>query len=210
MEWRLRNYFPEITDEISSSLRLFHVELLRFNQKINLISTYTDKDSDILHFCDSIKAARFIVGDQPNLKEIYDFGSGNGFPGIVLAILYPEIRVNLVEADERKAEFLNHISERAELSNLSVLNIQPDDINIIGPAIVVSRGMANLARTLIVGIKVLEEGSVLYTLKGSDWFSEFTALPPQISSTWNNEMAFEYKLPEGMGDRFVIKSVKKS
>jgi 16S rRNA (guanine527-N7)-methyltransferase len=210
MEWRIREYLPNLSDDLISSLRLFHTELLRLNQRLPLISNYTDKNADLLHFYDSIKASEFIVGENPQMTEVYDFGSGNGFPGIVMAMLYPQIRVNLVEGDVRKSEFLRHIIERTETKNVFLMNIKPDEINIKKPAILMSREMANLARTLILGNKVLKVDSVFYTLKGPNWFQELTALPSQISSTWNNQMAFEYELPEGLGTRVIIKSIKTS
>lgn len=208
MEWRIRDYFPNLNEEQLSSLRLYHVELLRLNQKLNLISNYTDINADLLHFYDSLKAAELIVNENPKLTEVYDFGNGNGLPGIVFAILYPHIKINLVEGDPRKSDFLQHIVERTELSNVQIMSIKPDEININKPVILTSRGMANLARTLILGNKVLKAGSVFYTLKGADWFNELSALPSQISSTWNNEMALEYELPLNLGTRVVLRSIK--
>jgi 16S rRNA (guanine(527)-N(7))-methyltransferase RsmG len=207
MEWRIREYL-KLSDELISSLRLFHTELLRLNQRLPLISHYNDKDADLLHFYDSIKASEFIIKENPDMTEIYDFGPGNGLPGIVMAMLYPNITVNIVEGDSRKSYFLQHIIDRTELKNVFLMNINPDEINIKKPAILMSRGMANLGRTLILGSKVLKEGSIFYTLKGGNWFTELTALPAQISSTWNNEMAYEYELPESLGTRVIIKSIK--
>lgn len=207
-EWRIRNYISSLSVDTLSALRLYHVELLRFNQKLNLISTYTEKNADILHFLDSIKACEYIYGDLGGIKEIYDFGSGNGFPGLIMAILYPDIQANLVEVDERKAEYLKHMLARLELKNAKVFQTRAENIAATQKTVIISRAFANLARILLMANKIVPVGSVVYSLKGPDWFSELTALPNQISSTWNNDMGFEYDLPENLGARVVIKSVK--
>lgn len=208
--WRIRDLIPGLSDDILSSLRLFHIELLRFNQTLTLISAYTEKNADILHFYDVIKAVEFIAKDCPNLKELYNFSSGNGITGIIFAMFNPKVKVNIVIEDHRKSEFVKHIVARTQLQNVVVMNIKPDNIKINGPSINVGRDFSNLARTLLLGNKILSTGSTFYSLKGSDWFNELAALPSQISSTWNNEMAFEIELPEALGPRVVIKSVKTS
>lgn len=210
VNWRIRDLFPDLSDDILSALRLFHVELLRFNQSISLISTFTEKNADILHFYDVIKASEFITKDTPGLTELYNFSSGNGLTGIIFAILNPKVKVNIVVEDQRKAEFVKHIVARTQLQNVLVMNIKPDALSVKGPTVNVGRDFSNLARTLLLGNKILSAGSVFYSLKGPDWFKELTALPSQISSTWNNDMAYEHELPEALGARVVIKSLKTS
>lgn len=207
-QWRIRDHFPELSDDALSALRLFHIELLRFNQKLNLISNFTEDNADLLHFYESIKSSQFMMQDNPELKEVYDFGSGNGFAAIVFAILYPNIKTNIVEADIRKSEFLKHVMARAQLANATVLDIKADNLKLSGPGVVMSRALANLARTLLLGNKVLEKGSKVYTLKGDEWFSELAVLPAPISSTWNTEMVAEYVLPESLGNKVLIRSIK--
>lgn len=207
-QWRIRDYFPEISDDALSALRVFHIELLRYNQKLNLISNFTEDNADLLHFYESIKSSQFMMKDNPDMKEIYDFGSGNGFAAIVFAILFPNVKTNIVEGDLRKAEFLKHVIARTQLANTTVLNVKAESLNIPGPGVVMSRALANLARTLLLGSKILEKGSKIYTLKGDEWFGELAALPPQISSTWNTEMVQEYVLPESLGNKVLIRSIK--
>jgi 16S rRNA (guanine527-N7)-methyltransferase len=209
-EWRIRSFMESLQVEVMSSLRLYHVELLRFNQKLNLISTYTEKNADLLHFFDCIKACEYVYKDLDAAKEIYDFGSGNGFPGIIMAIMYPDLQVNLIEVDERKSEFLKHMLARLELKNAKVFQVKVEDLKIPQPAKIMCRAFANLARTLLLSNKIVKMGTVIYSLKGPDWFSELAALPNQISSTWNTDMGFEYELPENLGARVVLKSVKKT
>ena len=209
-EWRIRDLINDLSEEVLSTLRLYHVELLRMNQKLNLISGFTEKNADVLHFYDAIMSCRFIASENKDLKEIYDLGSGSGFPGIIFAILFPNIKVRLVESDDRAAEFLRHIVARTEIQNAEVLGVKAENLSIPASAVVMCRGFSNLARTLLLGNKILPTGSTVYSLKGADWFAELSALPSQISSTWNNDMAYEYDLPFSLGPKVVIKSKKMS
>jgi len=208
-EWRLRELCPNLSDDILSALRIYHLELLRFNQTLNLVSNFTEKNADIIHFYDSVKACEFVIGETPQAKEIFDFGSGNGFPGIVMAILRPQVKVNLVDSDERKCEFLKHIVARAQLTNVKVMQMKVEDVKTSEPAIVITRAFANLARTLLLSNKILKKDSRVYSLKGPDWFSELASLPNQLCSTWNTEMAYEYELPNALGNRVLLRSVLK-
>src|SRR3954462_15934025 len=100
--WRIPLWFPNINAESLKRLQSFNAEIDRWNPKINLISPATIKEADRLHFADSILATN-IIFETKGLSEIYDVGSGNGFPSIVSAILHPEIQVKAVESDQRKS-----------------------------------------------------------------------------------------------------------
>lgn len=207
-QWRIRDYFSDLPDDILSSLRLFHVELLRYSQELSLIPNYSEADADLLHFYESIVASKHVMERNPGLKNIFDIGSGNGFAAVVFAILYPGVQVQIVEEDLRKADFLKHIIARTEITNLSIVQVKPEKLVLKGPVIIMSRDFANLARTLLLGNKILEKDSVIYCLKDDKWFSEVAAFPSPISSTWNIEMVLETELPANLGNRVLVKAQK--
>ena len=183
------------------------MELLEANNKLNLISTYTEKNSDVIHFYDCIKASQFIQSDSKH-DTYYDFGSGNGFPGIVFGILFNNVKSYLVEMDSRKADFLRQIVLKLQLTNIQVSEMRVESIRTKGSCGAMCRGFSNLARTLLMSNKILPVGSTIYHLKGPDWFTELTSLPVQICSTWNTEMACEYDLPDNLGSRVILRSVR--
>ncbi len=207
-KWRIRDHFSDLSDDTLSLLRLFHVELLRYSQELNLIPNYTEKDADLLHFYESIKASKYIQAENPDVKTYYDIGSGNGFAAAVFSILFPDLQVNIVEEDIRKADFLKHIVARTEVPNTNIMHVKPEKLTISGPVRVMSRDFANLARTLLMGNKILEKGSVVYCLKSDRWFTEVAALPAPISSTWNTDMVLEMDLPESLGHRVLVRAIK--
>lgn len=205
--WRVRDYFKEIPDEKLEYFKLFQVELLKFNQRLNLISIATEANADIVHFYDCIKAVQYLSEQTADEETLYDFGSGNGFPGLIYAVLNPEKKVIFVDSDSRKSEFLKYMAARLNTQNVTVQNSRIEDLK-LGKKAAMCRGLASLARTLLLTRNCMQEGSIIYSLKGRNWFAEVTSLPHQICSTWNTEMAFEYTLPLAQGDRVILKSVK--
>ena len=88
--WRVRQWFPSLDERAQERLRIFHIELIRWTKKINLISAASIIEADFIHFADSIMGAQFVLEDikaSGDISEIWDFGSGNGFPGAIFSIL---------------------------------------------------------------------------------------------------------------------------
>lgn len=205
--WRLRDFFKEIPDGTMEYFKLYQIELLRFNQRLNLISFNSEQNADILHFYDCIRAAQYLSDALVDHDLVYDLGSGNGFPGMIFSILNPTKKVIFVDSDARKCEFLKYVAARLNAKNIEVENKRIEQIN-MGKSIAMCRGLASLARTLLLARAVMNKESIIYSLKGRNWFPEVASLPHQICSTWNTEMAFEYILPQNQGDRVILKSVK--
>lgn len=149
-----------------------------------------------------------MVGQDLRSDEVYDFGSGNGFPAIVLACLYPKIKVVMVESDRRKAEFLKHVVSSLGLSNTSILVLRVEDLPEESVSAAICRGFANLSRTLLISRRAFIPKGRLYSLKGPEWAYEIAELPFQICSTWNTILLGEYKLPETDIDHSVVLATK--
>ena len=90
--------------------------LLRWNERINLISDHTAEAIDQRHIADSTQLAPLF----PAAGAIGDLGSGAGLPGLVLAALEPDREIHLVEADRRKAAFLIEASATLNLPKVKV------------------------------------------------------------------------------------------
>jgi 16S rRNA (guanine527-N7)-methyltransferase len=93
--------------------------LQEWNQKFNL--TAVDDESGILyrHFLDSLALTRCM--DLKSVKTLADIGSGAGFPGIPLKIVFPHLRLTLIEATQKKTVFLEEVVRQLGLSQVSVL-----------------------------------------------------------------------------------------
>jgi len=187
---------------------LYKDELTRFNNALNLVSPKTLGSADVLHFADSILASRVIVRDAVGVNEFYDIGSGGGFPGMVLGILYPMITVHLLEVDTRKSEFLKHIISALKISNVKVLNQNLDTIGENAISHAISRAFSPLTNALLQSRKFIKQGGSYYHLKSQKWPTEISQLPTQLCSIWQPSLVSEYKLPFNLGKFAVVKTDK--
>ena len=95
---------------------LFFLELLYERNKVmNLTAIRDRKGMAEKHFIDSLLLTKIIREDE---KKIIDVGTGGGFPGLVLAIYYPEKEFLLVDSVKKKVEFINEVIEKLKLSNV--------------------------------------------------------------------------------------------
>lgn len=94
--------------------------LLQWNRTHRLTAISDPHEIIIKHFLDSLTPVKIV----PNLENmtLLDVGSGAGFPGIPLKILYPRIRLFLLDASEKKASFLHYLIGHLNLKNVRVLN----------------------------------------------------------------------------------------
>jgi 16S rRNA (guanine(527)-N(7))-methyltransferase RsmG len=96
-----------------SSLATYKRELLRWTAKVNLIGPEAREHLDA-HIAEAVAAAEIL---QPR-GEVLDFGSGGGLPAIPMAIVSPEARFHLCEADQKKWAFLKHVVRECGLNSL--------------------------------------------------------------------------------------------
>jgi 16S rRNA (guanine527-N7)-methyltransferase len=167
----IRKYFPEITP-----IQILQFEKMgdlykEWNEKINLISR---KDIDslyekhILHSLAIAKVCSFKSG-----TEILDVGTGGGFPGIPLAVLFPECQFTLVDSIGKKIKVVEEVATALNLTNVVALNKRVEQVE-VQVDFVVSRAVTRFApfhdwvkhKFLKGGFNALENG-ILY-LKGGD------------------------------------------
>lgn len=107
--------------------KLYHYQSLlhKWQKAINLVSKSTLNASEKRHFLDSYQLLDYIVRD---VNSLVDFGSGAGFPGLVLAICRPDLDVHLVESDQRKCTFLQTVSRETHATNVTIHNQRIEEL----------------------------------------------------------------------------------
>ncbi|MBU1026272.1 MAG: 16S rRNA (guanine(527)-N(7))-methyltransferase RsmG [Candidatus Margulisbacteria bacterium] len=100
------------------AFNIYLKELLEWNKKFNLTAITDPEEVKVKHFEDSLSILRAI---QLTHESVVDIGSGAGFPGIPLKINCPGIKLTLIEAKEKKVNFLKHIVSLLELNNTEIL-----------------------------------------------------------------------------------------
>ena len=206
--WRVDEWFPDLSPEVKTRLKTYHDELIKFNRTVNLISAKTLFVADALHFADSILASKIIHGADPQMDQIYDFGSGNGFPGIVFAILYPSVKVVLVDTDQRKCEFLKHIAATLNLKNVTVENKNVESLPENSVKFAMCRGFASISKSILVTRKCMVKGGHFYHLKSEEWGIEVGEITSQLCSIWTPALMGEYRLPVGAVKFAVVRTEK--
>ncbi|MCM2281602.1 MAG: class I SAM-dependent methyltransferase [Bdellovibrionaceae bacterium] len=205
---RFKKIIPEISDNAANQLTVYHSELVRFNKAVNLVSPATIPSAENVHFADSALASRLIVKAIDKTAPLYDVGSGNGFPGLVFAVLYPDVKVVLIERDKRKAEFIKHIASVLSLKNATVEPISVEDLPAGSVRNMVSRGFAPLHKALLVCRRQVLRGGRYFHLKGDAWATELANVPSQLFTFWSPSLLGQYKLPGTTADLAVVMTEK--
>ena len=108
------------------ALELYERELLDWNAKFNLTAIRDVEGIRAKHFLDSISCVLAWKENPP--RRLVDVGTGAGFPGIVLKLLYPNLRLTLVESVGKKANFCQHIVDTLQLKDVEILHARVEDI----------------------------------------------------------------------------------
>ncbi len=206
--WRIQEWFSDLAPEILERLRLYHSELLRFNSKVNLVSRNTERDADEVHFADCILATKALLSAGLD-KRVFDIGSGNGLPGLVMGVMDPTRDFVLVESDGRKCEFLKHAVQILSLKNVSVMNVRFETLAGQGVTCAVSRGFASISKTVLACNKIFAKDGKFFHLKGNNWSTEIAELPSQLIALWEPKLVGEYTLPVTQARRAVVMTEKK-
>lgn len=109
-----------------TQLAVYERELLAWNEKFNLTAIRDVEGIRSKHFLDSFSATQAWTAHPPT--RLIDVGTGAGFPGLALKILYPAMRLTLVESVGKKANFCRHIVETLALENVEVLAVRAEDV----------------------------------------------------------------------------------
>lgn len=167
-----------VSRETYDRLCLFQKILIKWQKSINLIGKNTIENTWERHFLDSAQLYKFVRDIEGN---IIDFGSGAGFPGMVLAIMGKK-NIHLVESDYKKCVFLKEIAMLTE-TDITIHNCRIEELNFINVDLVTCRALASL-KNLIHYVEVFINKSLgerqqhpkLLFLKGKSYFSEIIEL----------------------------------
>lgn len=206
--WRLKLWFPDLDDNVHLKLKNFFIELQKFNKVINLVSAKSMLHADAIHFADSMKASAAVHQKINKNNYLYDIGSGNGFPGLVYAILYSDQRVILLDSDQRKCEFLKHVADALGVLNVVVQNKKIEHCAPESIEQAICRGYSPLPKALLSLRKAVQKGGSVFHLKSAEWADEISHIPIQLCSVWQPTLEAEYALPIGGINMYIVKTTK--
>ncbi len=108
------------------ALANYERELIEWNQKFNLTAIRDSESIRVKHFLDSFSCV--LAWNEIHPLRLIDVGTGAGFPGIPLKIIYPSMHLTLVESVGKKVSFCNHLVSTLRLENVQVLNARAEDV----------------------------------------------------------------------------------
>ena len=191
----------EFSDSSIKKLKKFHNYLLEYNKLYNLISRNTEKGIWHRHILDSAQIIKFI--DESKDGNIVDFGSGAGFPGLIIAFHNEKFRfhVKLYEKSPVKRAFLANIIEKLDIKNIHIENDVYE--HKIEADVVVCRAFKKLEKILEISREIVKKPHKLIILKGKNAQSEINNV--SLNSNWS------YKIEKSITDhdsKIIIVDVK--
>lgn len=157
----------DINDEIINKLDLYQKELVKWNSKFNLTTILEKEEVYLKHFYDSLCLNKIV---NLSNKSICDFGTGAGFPGMVVAILFNNSKITLIESNSKKVLFLENIKEKLKLKNVTIINDRTEEYGKNHRElfdIVTCRAVSNLKIILELAISLLKVGGLFVPLKSN-------------------------------------------
>lgn len=111
----------ELSKDKITALNIYENELLDWNERINLTAICDSEGVRAKHFLDSLTILLAWERTRPP-ERLIDVGTGAGFPGLVLKLVWPQTQVTLVESVHKKADFCRHMIDRLGLEQVAVLS----------------------------------------------------------------------------------------
>ncbi len=138
----IRKHFPELTAQQIFCYKAFKNLFVEWNSKINLVSRKDLDNFYVNHVLHSLSIAKFISFKDGT--RVLDIGTGGGFPGIPLAIFFPQVNFTLVDSIGKKINAVSNMISALGLTNAKAINIRAEQVN-TEVDFVVSRATAPLA-----------------------------------------------------------------
>ena len=199
----------ELTDKKLNQLERYYELLVEWNEKINLTNITEKEQVYLKHFYDSLTLNKVI--DLSKEKTLCDIGTGAGFPGLVLKIVFPDLKVTLVDSLNKRIEFLKLVIKELELDNIEVYHDRAEEFakkNIEKFDIVTARAVAHMSILLEYSIPMVKINKYFIAMKANineELEESSNALKLLDSKITKIE---QFKLPIEESNRTIIKIEK--
>lgn len=158
-----------LTEKQLEQFRIYHKELVEWNDKMNLTAITEQSAVYLKHFYDSITAAFYLDFTKP--MKICDVGAGAGFPSIPLKICFPHIEVTIVDSLNKRIQFLQHLSGELGLSKVQVIHSRAEDFGQSAHResydVVTARAVARLSVLAELCVPLVKKGGVFAAMKAA-------------------------------------------
>lgn len=158
----LLNLGIKYTDKQLEQLEEYYNLLVEWNNKINLTSIIEKEDVYLKHFYDSLTIVKGI--DLNSINTLCDVGTGAGFPGLVIKIMFPHIKVTLIDSKNKKLLFIQEVINKLNLENIEVIHTRAEEYNNKFD-LVTSRAVARIDKLVNYTMHLLNNNGVFIAMK---------------------------------------------
>ncbi len=190
------NLSDQMIDQLMAYLNLIE----KWNRVYNLTAIRERDEMIKLHFLDSLSILNHV-----EMEHVLDVGSGAGFPGIVLAITKPELKVTVMDSVNKKTTFMQQVKSELSLTNLNVVDARVEDYQ---PTIlfdgVITRAFSSIQNMLLMTQHTLQKNGAWLAMKSKDVKEELEALDQ------NQFTLIPLEVPFINAERYLVKLKKEN
>jgi len=189
-----------LSDQMLDQLMVYLNLIEKWNRVYNLTAIRERDEMIKLHFLDSLSILNHV-----EMEHVLDVGSGAGFPGIVLAITKPELKVTVMDSVNKKTTFMQQVKSELSLTNLNVVNARVEDYQ---PTIlfdgVITRAFSSIQNMLLMTQHTLQKNGAWLAMKSKDVKEELEALDQ------NQFTLIPLEVPFINAERYLVKLKKEN
>lgn len=197
-----------LTAKQLAAFEVYEQQLMDWNSRFNLTAIRDSESIRCKHFLDSLSCALVLKDNPPN--RLIDVGTGAGFPGIPLKIIYPKMSLTLVDSVGKKVEFCRHLVNRLELERVECLQSRAEELGQL-PAHreqfdwAVARAVANLPTLVEYLLPLVRIGGAILAQKGENGPAEAHSAESAIRMLGGRlRQLYKVELPGVVEDRYLV------
>ncbi len=198
----------ELTERARARLQAYNTLLQDWGGRINLVARSTLPEAEERHFLDSAQLMPLLPA---GCKQMLDFGSGAGFPALVIAILAAEkpelqdMKITLLESTGKKCHFLQTVVDDLGLDQVTIENRRVEASSKLKADVITARALANLDKLLTLSFPYLKPETICLFLKGERATSELT----DAAAQWTMEAIPHKSMTHELAQILEIRKIKR-
>ncbi|TNF06922.1 MAG: 16S rRNA (guanine(527)-N(7))-methyltransferase RsmG [Bacillota bacterium] len=196
-----------ITSEQEYLFNLYFKELIAYNEHTNLTRITDEVEVFYKHFFDSLTMLKVI--DLNKVNTICDMGAGAGFPSIPLKIIFPHLKVTIIDSLQKRINFLKLLCDRLNILNIELIHDRIENYaahNLHKFDIVTARALGNLQLIFELGLPMTKVNGHFIAYKSNQYVEELESSKNALKELKSSiEEIKEFTLPLNYGNRSLIK-----
>ena len=191
----------KLSEKQLNQLDKYYELLIQWNEKINLTRITEYEDVYLKHFYDSLTIAKVV--DLSTKTTLCDVGTGAGFPGVVLKIVYPNLKVTLIDSLQKRVNYLNEIVKELELEEIHAIHSRGEDFKEKFD-VVTARAVANIEKLVTYTMHLVSKNGIFVAMKGNIDEELTSQVEEKLSKRYKIEQIEKFLLPIESSNRSLI------